>query len=48
MNRDSNEQVEHLFVDTGNIFEEQQAEWSTDNYFAIPPDKNKTAFKDTK
>jgi len=31
--------------DAGNVLEEQQAELSTDNYFAVPPDKKKPRSK---
>ena len=45
INRDSDKRIEPVFVDAGNVLEEQQAELSTDNYFAVPPDKKKPRSK---
>jgi len=42
INRDSDKRIEPVFVDAGNVLEEQQAELSTDNYFA---DKKKPRSK---
>ena len=41
----TNEQNEPFFVDAGNVLEEQQAELSTDNYFAAIPKKKKTVIR---